>query len=177
MACSKLLRGYVVSGQVILFALATCILILVPSTAQAQADVQVEKHLGLGTGVYFPGYYNFQSERLHGLAFGWELLFPSGFGISGEVGLDAVYELSPTASLNATRHFFHRRKARLDPFVQAGFAFVPGFYADWGFGVNARVGGTYWAAQRIGLRIEYVENLHAYLDENSRLVVFGITFR
>jgi hypothetical protein len=43
--------------------------------------------------------------------------------------------------------------------------------------VNARAGATYWAAQRIGLRIEYVEHLHAYLDENSRLAVLGITFR
>jgi hypothetical protein len=54
---------------------------------------------------------------------------------------------------------------------------VPGFKGDGGFGVNARAGATYWAAQRIGLRIEYVEHLHAYLDENSRLAVLGITFR
>ena len=39
--------------------------------------------------------------------------------------------------------------------------------------MNARAGATYWAAQRIGLRIEYVEHLHAYLDENSRLAVLG----
>ncbi len=86
-----------------------------------------ERHVGLGTGVYFPDYYNFPSERF--------------------------------------------------PFVQVGFAFVPGFHSDWGFGFNARVGATYWASHHVGLRIEYLENIHACLVENSRLVVAGITLR
>jgi hypothetical protein len=177
MACSKLLRGYVVSGQVIVFTFAASIL-MAASPAQAQVDVEVEKHVGVWTGVYFPDYYNFPPAPIRGVAFGVELRFTNGFGISGEVGLDEGFDLSPTASLNGTRHLRHRRGTKLDPFVQGGIAYVPGFHNDWGFGVDARVGATYyWAAQDVGLRIEFVENLHAYLVENSRLVVFGITFR
>jgi len=141
--------------------------------------VEVEKHVGVGTGVYFPDYvyHTLPSEHLRGVDFGVELLFRRRFGVLGEAGMDESYELSPTASLNGTCHFGHSRTEKFDPFVQAGFANLAGFHGDGGFGFNARVGATYWASQRIGLRIEFVENIHAYLVEHSRVVVFGITFR
>src|SRR5437763_160939 len=111
MTCSKLLRGYAVTGQVILFTLATCILILVPSTAQAQVDI--EGHASLGVGIFSNRFAWGFGDELTG---GAEILIANRFGLLGEVDLLGV--VYPTMFFGGTVHLVHDRGTKLEKFVQ-----------------------------------------------------------
>ena len=141
------------------------------STAHAQ--VGVEGHAVLAVG----GYSNhFASGNDNELAAGGEVLFARRVGVSAEVALVAF---GGRASLDGTVHFPHGERAKLDPFIQAGFTRSTGEYSNVYHGWNVGAGVSYWVRPRLGLRVEFVETVQ-HLDtwtEQYHLARFGITFR
>ncbi|MBS1791233.1 MAG: hypothetical protein JST85_26210 [Acidobacteria bacterium] len=111
---------------------------------------------------------------------GGDGVFSNGVGIGAEVGYIAPFEYLGdglgTFSVNGSYHMKSGKSEKLVPFVTGGYTgFFRGGYAN---GVNFGGGVNYWFKPRLGLRIEFRDNV--FLQEGSAHflnVRVGLAFR
>ena len=120
------------------------------------------------------------TEAIYHFGVGGDWVFWKGLGFSPELGYvnanQARFDSGfGVGSLNATYHF--GRRAKLDPFVTAGYsaAFRTGYLnmANFGGGVN------WWWRERMGLKVEFRDHVETEGGGSYHLwgVRFGLTFR
>lgn len=111
---------------------------------------------------------------------GGDGVFSNGVGIGAEVGYIAPFEYFGdglgTFSINGSYHMKSGKSEKLVPFVTGGYTgFFRSGYAN---GVNFGGGVNYWFKPRVGLRVEFRDNV--FLQEGSAHflnVRVGLTFR
>ena len=112
---------------------------------------------------------------------GGEGVLKNGVGIGAEVGYIAPFEAFGDGlgifSVNGSYHFLNSSKSeKLVPFVTGGYTgFFRGGYAN---GANFGGGVNYWFKPRVGLRVEFRDNV--FLQEGSSHflnVRVGLAFR
>lgn len=112
---------------------------------------------------------------------GGEGVFKNGAGISAELAyltpFESIGDGLGTFSVNGSYHFLKASKSgKVVPFLTGGYTgFFRGGYAN---GVNFGAGVNYWFKRRVGLRVEFRDNV--FLQEGSAHflnVRAGLTFR
>jgi hypothetical protein len=112
---------------------------------------------------------------------GGEGVFKNGAGIGAELAYLTPFESFGdgigTFSINGSYHFLNSSKSgKVVPFVTGGYTgFFRGGYSN---GVNFGAGVNYWFKPRIGMRLEFRDNV--FLQDNASHflnVRFGLTFR
>ncbi len=112
---------------------------------------------------------------------GGEGVFKNGAGIGAELGYVSPFESVRDGlglfSINGSYHFLKSSKSgKVVPFVTGGYTgFFRSGYAN---GVNFGAGVNYWFKRRVGLRVEFRDNLFVQ-DGSAHLlnVRVGLTFR
>ena len=112
---------------------------------------------------------------------GGEGVFKNGAGIGAEIGYVTPFESFGDGlglfSVNGSYHFLKASKSgKVVPFVTGGYTgFFRGGYAN---GVNFGAGVNYWFKRRVGLRVEFRDNVFVQ-DGSAHLlnVRVGLTFR
>jgi hypothetical protein len=96
--------------------------------------------------------------------FGGEAVLGHGIGLGAEIGAlgtrqDFADSVAGAFSPNGYYHFVHRRRAKVDPFVTAGYTvlFRSGHLNFFNFGG----GFNYWGNGRLGLRLEVRDHVHS----------------
>ncbi len=112
---------------------------------------------------------------------GGEGVFKNGAGIGAEVGYIAPFEFFGDGlgifSVNGSYHFLKSSKSeKVVPFITGGYT---GFFRDgYANGVNFGGGVNYWFKPRVGLRVEFRDNV--FIQDGSAHflnVRVGLTFR
>ena len=156
-----------------LLTLAVAVAGLVLGASTAHAQVGVEAYAVAAVGRYSNAFASGSDVEV---AAGAELLFARRIGVAAEVGSTGV---GRRVSLDGTVHFPRGTRARLEPFLQAGYTRSTGEFSNTYHGWNAGGGVRYWVRPRLGLRLEFVEMVQ-HLDtwtERYHFARFGITFR
>jgi hypothetical protein len=112
---------------------------------------------------------------------GGEGVFKNGAGIGAEVGYATPFESFGDGlglfSFNGSYHFLKAsHSGKVVPFITGGYTgFFRGGYAN---GVNFGGGVNYWFKRRVGLRVEFRDNVFVQ-DGSAHLlnVRVGLTFR
>lgn len=112
---------------------------------------------------------------------GGEGVFKNGAGIGAEVGYITPFESFGDGlgifSVNGSYHFLKSSKSeKVVPFITGGYTgFFRGGYAN---GVNFGGGVNYWFKPRVGLRVEFRDNVFVQDGSAHFLNVrVGLTFR
>ncbi len=169
----------------ITFALLLVVSLSLAGAAQTAAPKakQTTNENGYGYGYIFaaPGGASSGGGGTLHIGGGGEGVSKNGAGIGEELAyltpFESIGDGLGTFSVNGSYHFLKSSKSgKLVPFVTGGYTgFFRGGYAN---GVNVGGGVNYWFKQRIGLRIEFRDNV---LIENGSAhflnVRVGLTFR
>jgi hypothetical protein len=104
-----------------------------------------------------------------------------GFGPNVEIGALGPKEgfsdqVLGVFSPGATYHFRHTREEKLDPFLAGGYSLM---FRSGTENLGFAAGGvTYWATNRVGLRLELRDHIHGgYRTTHFWGVRFGLGFR
>ncbi len=165
------------------------LLFVAVTAAEAQTATQVARQInqpgGYGYAFVAPGARSTDDATLH-LGGGGEYVFKGGAGVGAELGYLGPMERLDTGfgvfSLNGGYHFRKAsRSGKTVPFLTAGYTGIfRGRGGDSGF--NFGGGVNHWFKDRVGVRLEFRDNVFGYTFSGNDYVHYlnvrvGLTFR
>ena len=156
-------------------ALALFLVVLVPAVGLAQRS---DEQKSQGYAFFAPGVAAPGSISTVQFGVGGEGLVYKGGGVGGELGYVAPSQSfgGGLGVLSANGSYNFSRRKKLVPFVTGGYTLL--FRAGSANGVNFGGGINYWLRKRVGLRLEFRDQIFPALDGKNFLGFrIGLSFR